>query len=640
MNYNRFLIFFSIIAGLCLTSCYGIEKFPDTEPLSAISFDCVIENADASFSKITLDGSVSSLWDSGDMISVFDGVANRKFITQDRGKTAVFKGNAYQSSIYYAIYPYDEAASYDGETIKTSLKTNQKAVQGNYPEGGVIMLAHSEGESLSFKSLVALLKISVPSGVKTIRFKSFNRVKIAGNFSIDPGSMTVSPEGCCYDEVILSDAQGQELVPGVYYLAVLPCTLEGCRLIYEGTGINEGKVIVKESSRSNQLYGGTIYDMGDVSQAWSDVIGTGISASFSKGVNLAGCFEVGANNNADNIWMGHINDEHFSFLASIGVDVVRIPMQLGYFVDDAMNYHLQDSFFKRLDETLDLAEKYGITVIIDNHIWQYYNVQTNPYLAIETIWLQIANHCKSRSQKIVYELFNEPDGDYWRDNWHQTQSQLIQAIRAVDDIHTIIVTPAPYKSISDMPEDGGYADKNIMYTIHIYSPFIFTHQGTSWTPLASIGGLLHFPHRPEDSLENVASIMTDAGAPADYVTDCKNYAEVGTYEWLQKAIQNEIDEVNRRGRKLYVGEFGTYKAADHQSRMNWLRCVSEYLDRQDVAWTMWTYATDFGMFKNNNVFMSIPDDLDTDIASALGFEFYANGKSGLVKDYELIHFNW
>ena len=53
---------------------------------------------------------------------------------------------------------------------------------------------------------------------------------------------------------------------------------------------------------------------------------------FTRGVNLSGCFDVSEGNNADNIWMGHINDDTFQHLTELGIDVVRVPMTFGRFV--------------------------------------------------------------------------------------------------------------------------------------------------------------------------------------------------------------------------------------------------------------------------------------------------------------------
>ena len=188
--------------------------------------------------------------------------------------------------------------------------------------------------------------------------------------------------------------------------------------------------------------------------------------SFTRGVNLAGCFDVAAGNDANNIWKGHINDKTFSNLKTLGVDVVRVPMCIGRFVEPgSADYKLQEKFLSELDYLLDLGEEYGITVIIDNHQWGYTSTYSDDHAEgfMKSIWKQIATHCKDRGSRVVYELQNEPDGDWWKDHWHELQGELIEEIRKIDTTHSIIVCANPYHSINELPE---YEDDNLIYTIH------------------------------------------------------------------------------------------------------------------------------------------------------------------------------
>ena len=379
--------------------------------------------------------------------------------------------------------------------------------------------------------------------------------------------------------------------------------------------------------------------MGAISGDWAEEPGSGIAANFTKGVNLAGCYEVGAEQNANNIWMGHINDRHFSFLASIGVDVVRIPMQFGYFVENTSTYKFQQSFFDRLDETIDLAEKYGMHIIVDNHIWGWYDKQSDPEAALKAVWLQVAEHCKNRSTKVVYELFNEPDGTYWHEHWHDVQGKVLEAVRTVDTKHTVIVTPTNYKTIADMPE---YADDNIIYTSHFYEPFVFSHQGGSWTRLRTIGGMLSFPYNPAtDDIAAAAQKVKDIDVSSPEIAWVEAYPTTGTVENVQSLLKKDIDEVARRGSKLYIGEFGALKYPALESRCNWLRTVANYCRQNGAAYTVWTYAGDFGMFKTDALDLNLPGDLDMDVAAALGF---GNGTDktvpGTVVDFNVVNFEW
>ena len=627
------------LSAIAAVSCNKATVEAPKDELQDITFECRV---DGLTSKAHISDGVKSLWDSGDCISVFDAAGqNRKFTAAEGGESASFSGQAVSGAKWQAIYPYDSDAAISSGVITSELPHIQTALAGSFPKDAVILYGESSSNELIFRPVNALLKFTVPEGTASVKFESLNGKAAAGVYVYDSQNKTMTVAGTVYDNVVLSGDGAKALEAGkTYYMSILPFEhAAGIRLTLTGAGANAGKTIVREKASSVTFDGGVIYDMGAISGDWAEEPGSGIAANFTKGVNLAGCYEVGAKQNANNIWMGHINDRHFSFLASIGVDVVRIPMQFGYFVENTSTYKFQQAFFDRLDETIDLAEKYGMHIIVDNHIWEWYDKQPDPEAALKAVWLQVAEHCKNRSTKVVYELFNEPDGSYWHEHWHDVQGRLLEAVRTVDTKHTVIVTPTNYKTIADMPE---YADDNIIYTSHFYEPFVFSHQGGSWTRLRTIGGMLSFPYNPAtDDIAAAVQKVKDIDVNSPEIAWVEAYPTTGTVENVHSILKKDIDEVARRGSKLYIGEFGTLKYPASESRCNWLRTVASYCRQNGAAYTVWTYAGDFGIFKTDALDLNLPGDLDMDVAAALGFgEGSEKTVPGSVVDFDLVNFQW
>ena len=346
--------------------------------------------------------------------------------------------------------------------------------------------------------------------------------------------------------------------------------------------------------------------------------------AFTRGVNLTGCFDVAEGADADNIWKGHINEETFGNLKSLGVDVVRVPMCLGRFVEPGSpDYKLQSKFLTELDNLLNLGEEYGITVIIDNHQWNYTSIYSADKAEgfMKSVWRQIATHCKDRSSRVVYELQNEPDGDWWREHWHELQGELIKEIREIDKSHSIIVCANPYHSIAELPE---YEDDNLIYTIHCYTPMVFTHQGGTpgdWTHLYAIGGQVPFPYKEGFDGESLAGKISYS----NYQTMLLNYSYVGSEYYVQQALAGNIAEARRRNARLFLGEFGVIGAlgnnrgAANEDRCRWLECVRKCAEQNGVSWTLWCYAKEFGLFNTDAVNIKFNRDLNLDMVKALGF---------------------
>ena len=627
------------LSAIAAVSCNKATVEAPKDELQDITFECRV---DGLTSKAHISDGIKSLWDNGDCISVFDAAGqNRKFTAAEGGESASFSGQAVSGAKWQAIYPYDADAAISSGAITSELPHIQTALAGSFPKDAVILYGESSSNELIFRPVNALLKFTVPEGTASVKFESLDGKAAAGVYVYDSQNKTMTVAGTVYDNVVLSGDGAKALEAGkTYYMSILPFEhAAGIRLTLTGAGANAGKTIVREKASSVTFDGGVIYDMGAISGDWAEEPGSGIAANFTKGVNLAGCYEVGAEQNANDIWMGHINDRHFSFLASIGVDVVRIPMQFGYFVENTSTYKFQQAFFDRLDETIDLAEKYGMHIIVDNHIWEWYDKQSDPEAALKAVWLQVAEHCKNRSTKVVYELFNEPDGTYWHEHWHDVQGKVLEAVRTVDTKHTVIVTPTNYKTIADMPE---YADDNIIYTSHFYEPFVFSHQGGSWTRLRTIGGMLSFPYNPAtDDIAAAVQKVKDIDVSSPEIAWVEAYPTTGTVENVQSLLKKDIDEVARRGSKLYIGEFGALKYPALESRCNWLRTVANYCRQNGAAYTVWTYAGDFGMFKTDALELNLPGDLDMDVAAALGFGEGADRNAvGSVTDFNVVNFEW
>ena len=92
-----------VCIAMLQTSC--VRETPELDGESSL-VEISLRAGSGSASKSGFDGT-DVVWRSGDMISVFDSaLKNRKFSTEDSGKSADFTGRALESETYYALYPY------------------------------------------------------------------------------------------------------------------------------------------------------------------------------------------------------------------------------------------------------------------------------------------------------------------------------------------------------------------------------------------------------------------------------------------------------------------------------------------------------------------------------------------------------
>ncbi|MCB9250034.1 MAG: cellulase family glycosylhydrolase [Ignavibacteriales bacterium] len=113
-----------------------------------------------------------------------------------------------------------------------------------------------------------------------------------------------------------------------------------------------------------------------------------------------------------------------------------------------------------------------MNLILDNHTFDPGdNTDPNVEEILIPVWRHMAEHYKDRSQLIYYEILNEPHGISLT-KWNTIQQNVINAIREIDSMHTIIVGAANWNSYEDLNSLPIYSDTNLIYTFHFYAPFL------------------------------------------------------------------------------------------------------------------------------------------------------------------------
>ncbi|MFH1195051.1 MAG: cellulase family glycosylhydrolase [bacterium] len=354
---------------------------------------------------------------------------------------------------------------------------------------------------------------------------------------------------------------------------------------------------------------------------------------FNRGVNLTSWFQV---DDIRQIQFSKFDRQDFVQLKSLGVDVVRLPLNLHFMTNGAPDYTIDPLFYFFLDQVVDWAEEQQIHLILDNHTFDV-TLDTDPNIdqILIPVWTQMAEHFEDRSNYIYYEILNEPHGiDDAR--WNEIQQAVVDAIRLVDQTHTIVIGPAGWNSYSNLAAMPIYNNDNLIYTFHFYDPFIFTHQGASWTdpsmePLANVP----FPYD--------ASKMPDC--PPELVgtwiqSELNAYSNNGTIQKVRDLLDIAFQFQQERNVQLFCGEFGVFiPNSPNNDRTLWYNIVRTYLEQNNIAWTIWDYKGAFGLFdKGSNEMFDY--DLNIPLVNSLGFnepaqfEYVLNPDSTELKLYD------
>lgn len=348
--------------------------------------------------------------------------------------------------------------------------------------------------------------------------------------------------------------------------------------------------------------------------------------AFNRGVNLTGWFQTSGTNQ---IQFSKYTKQDFQNIKSLGCDVIRLPINMFYMTNGSPDYTVDPLFYDFLDQAVNWAEELQMYLIIDNHTSDdLASKNSNLETVLLKVWAQVAEHYKSRSNYILYEVMNEPNGTLTTSTWGSLQQKAINAIRAIDNKHTIVVGAAGFNTYNELAALPVYSDANLIYTFHFYDPFVFTHQGATWvTPSMAPLANVPFPYNATTMPTTPSSLVgTWVG------TALTNYKNEGTLAKVKLLIDIAAAFKTNRNVKVYCGEFGAYiPNSPNADRTYWYGEVRKYLEAKGIPWTTWDYQGSFGLFKkgSNEQFNY---DVNTELVSALGLTVPAQQTYSLTPD--------
>ena len=332
---------------------------------------------------------------------------------------------------------------------------------------------------------------------------------------------------------------------------------------------------------------------------------------FTKGVNLTNWFQV---NEVGQIQINKYTKKDFEQLKSLGCDVIRLPIHLHSHTSGQPNFEVNPLLFEFLDEIVEWAEDLNMHLILDNHTFDPAGFTPLTIdLPLLKIWPQIASHFNGKYKHIYFEILNEPNG-ITDAAWNQIQGKVITAIRQVNKEHTIIVGPANWNNYQNLKSMPVYEDKNLIYTFHFYEPFLFTHQGASWTT-PSMSSLKDVPFPYQKSKMPIFPTQLKGTWVESAFND---YGRIGHIDYVKEQLSIAVKFAKERNVPIYCGEFGVFASASPEiDRTFWYEYIRKELESQKISWTIWDYHGGFGLFENgtNGLF---DYDLNIPLVKALG----------------------
>ena len=335
----------------------------------------------------------------------------------------------------------------------------------------------------------------------------------------------------------------------------------------------------------------------------------------NKGVNFTNWLE-----NADGKFKDFMfGEKDVQILAENGFKSLRLPIDLDLYAtnrdafvkgtDTELKFD-DDTLFLVLDSFVEWTAKHKMSLVIDYHEYDNsYNTSsakdTNYIKMMAECWKHVAAHyAESTREDLFFELLNEPDmtnGKVTAAQWTVAAQAMIDAIRTVDTKHSILFGDAQWYSIALLAKRTPFTDDNIIYVIHTYEPFAFTHQGGSWTDYATIHDI-PFPYDPAKWSTVSGDFGVNKSTKSYVKTAIKNYYKTGSKEAILEQILKAKKWAATNNVPVIINEFGALNLrSTAESRLNYLTAMREICDTLQIPWTHWGYTGNFSVIENGKL---------------------------------------
>ncbi len=285
-----------------------------------------------------------------------------------------------------------------------------------------------------------------------------------------------------------------------------------------------------------------------------------------RGINLGNIFEAPSEGEWGNPW----DPDFCRIIAELGFDHIRVPVRWEPRSMEQPPYTIDASFLERIKGVVDTALEQGLHVIINmHHHSRLLNDPEGQKQRFLSQWEQIAGYFSHYPDSLLFEVFNEPHGDFTPEMWNRFFPEALTRIRATNPGRIVLVGTAEWGGLGGLRHLKIPDDERLILTIHYYNPFRFTHQGASW----SSGADAWLGTRWNDTEEERRAVEDD--------------------------FKPALEFSRRHNIPVHIGEFGAYSRADMDSRVRWTTFVSRFFEQQGFSWAYWEFSAGFGIYDRN-----------------------------------------
>ena len=289
--------------------------------------------------------------------------------------------------------------------------------------------------------------------------------------------------------------------------------------------------------------------------------------ALGRGINMGNTLEPETEGGWNN---GPAQEYYFDMYKNAGFSCVRIPVRWDKHTGTESPFTIDEDWLDRVEEIVDWGLDRELFIIINIHHEEPLKEDySNQHVRYDSIWSQISLRFKDKSEKLLFEMVNEPLG-LTQTEIDEFNVRVLGIIRKNNPTRIVIYSGNEWSGSIDLL-NAAIPDVNDVYLMayyHSYDPWDFA-------------GLANGTWGSENDVQNTISRMA------------------GVEEW---SVENNMPVI--------IGEFGAHRNCDYNSRMYYYATCTEQALAHGMAFAEWDDGGDFEtMFRADSSWNDIKDIL-------------------------------
>ncbi len=277
------------------------------------------------------------------------------------------------------------------------------------------------------------------------------------------------------------------------------------------------------------------------------------------------------------------NLNELDFLAEEGFNFVRIPTDYRFWTNGFQYTYPKEEIIAYIDRYIYECNKRGLHVCLNIHRAPGYCINSpvtekhNLWRDEEAqdgfifLWKMFALRYKNiNSDMLSFDLVNEPSNQppthpCTREDHEKLIRRVIHEIHSIDSSREIVIDGFDGGGTA-LPE---LADAGVIHSGRGYEPFHVSHYKASWVRGSDKWEMPEYPGEV---------------SPGDFkdINSLRNYYK----PWK---------EVENRGVKVHIGEFGCYNKISNEIALRWFEDLFTVFRENGWGWSMWNFKGAFGI---------------------------------------------